>query len=219
MPGRLSDLQDRILRVTRSVEPPWSLTGGGALAGFHLRHRATRDLDLFWHGLSALGEVPREIEQRLRADGLEVSTVSRAPSFHRFQVASPHDTCVVDLVADTSVILEPPVRTESSATGPLLVDTPYEIFVNKLCALLGRSEIRDLVDLKALLETGLDLERALSDANRKDAGFSPLVLAWVLRSLPLAVLAGRSGLSSAEAEELAGFRDQLVSRLIGEPPP
>lgn len=170
MPGRLSDLQDRILRVTRSVEPPWSLTGGGALAGFHLRHRATRDLDLFWHGLPALGELAREIEQRLRNDGLDVSTITRAPSFHRFNVTSADDSCLIDLVADTSVVIEPPVREASPATGPLLVDTPYEIFVNKLCALLGRPEIRDLVDLKALLETGLDLERALSDANRKDAG-------------------------------------------------
>jgi hypothetical protein len=29
------------------LQPPWTLTGGGALAGFHTKHRETRDLDLF----------------------------------------------------------------------------------------------------------------------------------------------------------------------------
>jgi hypothetical protein len=34
-----SELQWRILRVLADLDPPWVLTGGGALAGFHLKHR------------------------------------------------------------------------------------------------------------------------------------------------------------------------------------
>lgn len=43
----LSPLQWRILRALAVEDPPWSLTGGGALVGFHLHHRETRALDLF----------------------------------------------------------------------------------------------------------------------------------------------------------------------------
>lgn len=43
--GKLSTLQERVLRLLADVEPPWTLTGGAALAGFHTHHRTTRDLD------------------------------------------------------------------------------------------------------------------------------------------------------------------------------
>ena len=43
--GKLSSLQERVLRLLADIEPPWTLTGGAALAGFHTHHRATRDLD------------------------------------------------------------------------------------------------------------------------------------------------------------------------------
>jgi hypothetical protein len=59
------------------------------------------------------------------------------------------------------------------------VDTAYEILVNELCALLGRSELRNLVEVRALLDQGFDLARALADAPKKDSGFSPVTLAWV----------------------------------------
>ena len=50
----LSPLQVRILEALADLDPPWTLTGGGALVGFHLKHRTTRDLDLFLHGRAML---------------------------------------------------------------------------------------------------------------------------------------------------------------------
>jgi hypothetical protein len=38
------------------IDPHWTLTGGGALAGVHLGHRETRDLDLFWRSRPELVE-------------------------------------------------------------------------------------------------------------------------------------------------------------------
>ena len=46
---RLSSLQWRILRVLSKLRPAWTLSGGGALVGFYLKHRETKDLGLFWH--------------------------------------------------------------------------------------------------------------------------------------------------------------------------
>jgi hypothetical protein len=39
--GNLTPLQWRSLEILGGLEPPWTLTGGGALVGFHLQHRVT----------------------------------------------------------------------------------------------------------------------------------------------------------------------------------
>ena len=94
------------------------------------------------------------------------------------------------------------------------VDTPHEILVNKLCALLGRAELRDLIDLQQLLARGGNLEQALRDAPRKDGGFSPLTLAWVLKNTDPAPLARAMGWGEAQIEGLSNFHAWLIDRLI-----
>jgi hypothetical protein len=84
-------------------------------------------------------------------------------------------------------VADPFASVEAPRVVPLepivvLAASPHEILVAKLTALLGRSEIRDLVDVRALLEAGGDVDRALSDAPRTDASFSAMTLAWVLDS-------------------------------------
>ncbi len=65
-------------------------------------------------------------------------------------------------------------------------------------------------------------ERGLHDPDpevrspRKDAGFSPLTLAWVLKSFAPATLARALGLGPgpAETEEIAAFHRQLQERIV-----
>jgi hypothetical protein len=211
--GRLTSLQWRILRALSTLRPAWTLSGGGALVGFYLEHRETRDLDLFWHGKSALGDLPQLARDRLRADGLDVSDMQTSLSFHQFRVSLGSDSCIVDLVADPSAVVETPRRFDIGA-GEIEVDSPHEILVNKLCALLGRAELRDLVDLHQLLAQGGDLERALGDAPRKDGGFSPLTLAWVLEGMNIAHLARALGMSDTQARVLSDFHASLIERLV-----
>jgi hypothetical protein len=210
--GKLSALQWRILRVLSPLEPAWTLSGGGALVGFYLEHRETKDLDLFWHGKSELGDLPRAARDLLRADGLDVSDLQTARSFHQFRVALGAESCIVDLVADPSEVLETPRRFDIGV--PIQVDTPHEILVNKLCALLGRAELRDLIDLRDLLARGGNLERALRDAPRKDGGFSPLTLAWVLKETGPAAAARAMGWSDAKIRDLSDFHTELIEKLI-----
>lgn len=75
--GKLSSLQERVLRLLADIEPPWTLTGGAALAGFHTHHRATRDLDLFFRPQAALGTVIGAVREHLERDGLNVAGVRR----------------------------------------------------------------------------------------------------------------------------------------------
>lgn len=210
---KLTALQWRILAVLAGIEPGWTLTGGGALAGIYLKHRTTKDLDLFWHGQHQLGDLPREVRDRLSAAGLETTVLQSGGTFFQLRVSDGNGVCVVDLVADPVPPVVAPQRIAVQGAS-ITVDDPQEILVNKLCALLGRAEIRDLVDVRGLLASGADLKRALADAPRKDAGFSHLTLAWVLRDIRPKALGRLAGLSEDEATALEDFKERLVMELL-----
>jgi len=212
LPSRLTPFQERVLELLAGIDPPWTLTGGGALVGLHLGHRATRDLDLFWHGQAELGALRAEAAGRLRAAGLAVESVHGGPSFERMRVTEGDETLLVDLVAEPVATIERPVAARVGSAD-ILIDTPHEILVNKLCALLDRSELRDLQDVRELLAREGDLERALADAPRKNSGFSPLTVAWLLREMPVPSMAAAASLGEADQRELEVFRDELVSRI------
>jgi len=210
--AKLSPLQWRILRILAPLQPRWVLTGGGALAGFYLQHRSTRDLDLFWRGRDQLDPLPREVEAQLRAAGLAVDVLQSAVTFHRFRVSSDSDACVLDLVAEHAPSIEVPITMQVDDVE-ILVDSRQEILTSKLCALLGRCELRDLQDVKALIEAGASLDRALAEAPRKDGGFSPLTLAWVLEQFQVRVVAQALGESTQETDELTHFQRWLIEQL------
>jgi len=210
---RLDSLQERVLLVLAGTCPGWRLTGGAALAGFHLGHRTTRDLDLLWGGCERLARIPEEVRAALAADQLSVVTVQSAPSFHRMRVTDGHLVTVLDLVAEPAAPIEPP-EVFCRGETKLVVDTPYEILVNKLCTLLGRAELRDLEDVGALLARGGDLERAMADAPRKDGGFSALTLAWVLENLDIQGIGSVTGLGSEQIVALDRIRRDLVEQLL-----
>jgi hypothetical protein len=93
--------------------------------------------------------------------------------------------------------------------GTILVDTPHEILVNKLGTLLNRAEPRDLIDLRALLQHGGDLRRALRDAARKDGGFSPLTVGWSLEGFDVEKRGAALGMTATEVRELDAYRRRL----------
>ncbi len=172
MLGRLSALQVRVLQALAALDPRWTLTGGGALAGFYLAHRQTKDVDLFFHGVAVLARLPEDAAAALKAEGMFVEFLQRSPAFCRLRADLHGEAVVVDLVAEAvpNVFPPEPRRVEDVE---ILVDSRTEILVNKLGALYSRSEIRDLVDTKALVDAGEDLDAALSLVSRKDGGFSP----------------------------------------------
>jgi hypothetical protein len=180
--------------------------------GFHLAHRETRDLDLFWRERRELGDLVASALGALRTDGLEAQVLRTAPAFAELRVEDGSGSCIVDLVAEPFAPVEAPVmaRVEDAT---IAVDTRRELLASKLATLLERSEIRDLADVKALLDAGGDLETGLRDAPSKDAGFSPLTLAWVLKSYDPRPAARALGSEDAGMEDLASFRQWLIDRL------
>jgi hypothetical protein len=209
---KLTTLQRRILRVLAEVTPRWTLTGGGALAGVHLGHRETRDLDLFWRNRAELGTLVAEAVSVLRADGLDAEMLRTAPAFGELRVSDGADSCIVDLVAEPFAPIGPPEQAVIEGTV-IAVDSKHELLASKLATLLERSEIRDLVDVKALVDAGGDLNAALGDAPKKDAGFSPLTLAWVLKGYDARPAAKALAWSDTRTRELLSFREWLIDRL------
>ncbi len=209
MSAQLTDLQKRVLGLLADLSPHLSLSGGAALAAFHLGHRTTRDLGLFVHGAESIAELRRETVARLRAGGLDVRELRSLDAFATIEaVDGAGESVVVDLVAEPVATLEPPQERRELGFA-VRVDTAHEILVNKLCALLHRSEPRDLFDLWSLGRAGGDLRRGLEDAPRKDGGFSALTLGWVLRGWNLESACRAAGFE-AHLPELLAFRDELL---------
>lgn len=65
--------------------------------------------------------------------------------------------------------------------------------------------------MRALEQAGFAVESAVPLAAGKDGGFSPAVLAWTLKRLPIARDA--RGLAGLSAAELKRYRDDLCDRL------
>jgi hypothetical protein len=205
--SRLTGLQTEILEAFFREEGRFFLTGGGALAGYHLGHRETHDLDLFTLA-PAMEDGVRALRGAAAQVGASWADVRTAPEFRRILLTRGTESVIVDLVIEHAEQLLP----EKPLHGIVRVDLAKEIFANKLCALLGRSEIRDLVDLRALEGLGLPLHEALEAGRRKDGGLTPAQLAWVLSQITIqdgAVLPG-----SVPPAELREYLRNLVDRLV-----
>jgi predicted nucleotidyltransferase component of viral defense system len=176
--GGLNNLQNEFLREFFGRENRFYLTGGAALVGFYLGHRETNDLDLFTleneieNGFAIARDVARALDAGVEA-------IQTAPDFRRLLVKRGDEAVVVDLVREYVFQLE----REKREIGGIRIDSPEEILANKLCALLSRSEIRDLVDVRELEKAGFNFETALSVAQQKDTGLTPAQLAWVLNQI------------------------------------
>lgn len=136
------------------------LTGGTALSAFHLHHRESEDLDLFFRrpfdaravtqwvsSVSDTEAVPHRVQQRL---GFLV-TVAGGP-------------LKVEFVHYDFDHLEVPVARH----GAVRVDGLRDICANKLSALIERVEAKDYADLLFLLRRpGVTVETAMEDCRAK----------------------------------------------------
>jgi hypothetical protein len=205
--SRLTPFQGEVLSAFFERAQGFYLTGGAALAGFHLGHRETHDLDLFTL-VGPLTDGVAALRDLVRAIGARCDEVRTAPEFRRFVLSRGDDSVVVDLVVERA----PQLVTDKPWVGSIQIDPPEEILANKLCALLGRAEIRDLVDVRALEQSGLSLEPALAAGRQKDGGLTPGQLAWVLSQISIGEEARVPG--GVTASELRRYLQDLIDRLV-----
>ena len=92
----------------------------------------------------------QDVAQQMNAS---LESLQTSPDFRRLLLRRNDDAIVIDLVRERVAQTSP----EKLLVGAIRVDPPEEILANKLCALLSRSEIRDLVDVRALETLGYSL--------------------------------------------------------------
>ncbi len=202
----LNKLQIDFLQAFFAHENRFFLSGGAALVGFYFGHRETHDLDLFTlendieNGFRLVNEVAKELNA-------SVEPIQTSPDFRRFLVKRETEAIVIDLVREYVFQISP----EKPIINGIRVDSPEEILANKLCALLSRSEIRDLIDVRELENAGFSLENALTAASKKDSGLTASQLAWVLNQIKFGDDFQPSG--EVSADELRIYLQDLITRL------
>lgn len=182
------------------------LGGGAALAGVWLRHRLSRDLDLFCHERDAVRSLARQLPDIAASVGLRAELKRDSGGFVRGSLELGSQRLEVDLIHESLPDLEPPPPIES-----VLVESLIDLRASKLTCLLSRAEPRDLIDVLFLERAGFPAEDDLASAAQKDAGIDPATLAWLLRDFPVGPFPIM--LVPLTTEEVVSFRDALTERL------
>jgi len=164
--SKLTALQGEVLAAFFQRERDFFLTGGAALAGFHLGHRMTDNLDLFTRQATAFERGRYVLADVAAALGGELHVRQDVPGSKRLVLTRGDEGVVIDLVKDTS----PQLHADKLQRDNLVIDPPDEILANKLAAIAGRTEERDLVDVMFLERAGYSVEAALPVALEKDGG-------------------------------------------------
>lgn len=201
---RLTVLQRDFLRALAARPSGFFLTGGAVLAGWVLRHRRTDDLDLFTTDDGSMRDADR-LARAIAADiGATVEPTQTSPDCRRYSLRREAESMLVDFIRERVAQLHDKIVRDG-----VTMDATEEIVANKICALLGRAELRDIVDLYCLEMAGLQVERFLGDAQRKDGGVTPAALAWVLSEVVVPdVLPG-----DVDAEAVRTFVRDLEARM------
>lgn len=152
------------------------LTGGTALAAFHLYHRKSVDLDLFTLDDLAMREAGLILPQLAADLGCQIGRARTTEHFRQFLLEpETGDPLQVDLVRDFG-----PQYGQRMIVGNIVVDSMENIGANKLTAILGRTEAKDFVDLYFILQAGYEFEDLLAKAREKDLGLQPFYMAGTL---------------------------------------
>ncbi len=189
------------------VRSHFYLTGGTALAGFHYGHRYSEDLDLFTHGVD-LDPIPAVLRDAAAELKLPLEGGMASPSFHRYRVGG----LKVEFVRDVDFRVGSPELKHG-----ILVDCLKNIAVNKVCAIYGRLDAKDYVDLDALLvREGYDLFALFDLARMKDGGIDPFQWAQIIADVgELRVFPRMVGPFDREklVRRFQDLRDRILDRL------
>jgi len=165
--GIISSLQREILSVIASIgdNEKFYLTGGTALAEFYLGHRRSYDLDIFTVEKDIILPFSRRLEEELKGK-FNVKIVRRFESFVEFEIGIFSEAIKLQLAYDSPFRFGEP---EKSDIG-IRVNDYKDLITDKLLALYGRAEPRDIIDFYCILKKE-DFWYLTKLASQKDPGF------------------------------------------------
>lgn len=186
----MDPFHERLARVALDVAASYgfALAGGYAVQAHGFLDRPSADVDLFAEA-SAQFDFSQAVDAVIaayRRDGLQADAEVRSSTFARLSVSIGEERAKVELGVDWRK--NEPILL---AIGPVL--HADDAVANKVCALFGRAEVRDYVDVAAILASGRYSEEDLVRlAEEHDPGFDPSWFTEALNAvdrLPVALFA------------------------------
>ena len=175
----LSQIQKRVLHLLAVNRSPESyLAGGAAIHRPENSPRYSQDLDIFNDSESVVAQAFAADRAVLEKAGYSVAGIQALPGYVRADVSDGTSVLKLDWARDSAFRFMPLIK--DPEIGYLL--HPVDLAINKVLALAGRDEIRDLIDTLYVHETTLGLGALCWAAAGKDPGFSPPSLLEMLRS-------------------------------------
>lgn len=177
MENLLTKLQRQVLTdfFNTPLGKTFFLTGGTALSAFYFGHRESLDLDLFTFEDIKLQAVSQIFRQTAKSSYTKLTHQVATENYHEFYFTGKDQTLKVDIVKDIPVHFG---RIKSFER--VRVDSIDNIGSNKICAILGRTEAKDFIDLYFILNGGFSFEKLLKEAKQKDVGLTEFYLANTL---------------------------------------
>lgn len=171
----LYPFQNDALRLVGEANTGFYLTGGTALSRGYLNHRLSDDLDLFVNFDSRFREwSERVVDTFWRNGDWSTDVILKEEYFVRAVLTRDELRLKVEMIND--VASRSGDVTEHSILGRL--DSPENILANKLTALIGREEPRDVADVWGICtKLKLSINEAIRGAQSKSSGIYPLDLA------------------------------------------
>jgi hypothetical protein len=176
----LTDFQKGVARRIAANRSPESHVAGGAVINRgESGLRISEDLDIF-HDVPEGGPTAAEMvaasaeadERVLRGAGYAVEWKTRVPGLFRAVVSRGDDHLRLDWTTDSAFRFFPAQPDEDF--GYCL--HPADLATNKVLALVGRSEIRDFLDILQLDREYLSLGAIIWAACGKDEGYTPALI-------------------------------------------
>ncbi|MCX6254828.1 MAG: nucleotidyl transferase AbiEii/AbiGii toxin family protein [Bacteroidia bacterium] len=141
--NNLSLLQDKFLAWWVPFGLPFYLTGGTALGRFYLNHRYSEDLDFFVNADPDFSKhilfIKNELQKEFKTD---ISKAIVTDEFARFFIDDNDTYLKVEFVNDIAYRSDIPVKSNLGN-----IDTITNILSNKLTAIVGRDEPKDVFDI------------------------------------------------------------------------
>ncbi len=177
---KLYELQDKVLDIVFDTESIFYLTGGTCLSRFYYEKRYSDDLDFFTHANIEFNRGIREIKIALSKKFTVVEEVT-SKDFIRFKI---EDLLQIDFVNDRIMRYE----SLNYLDNGYIIDNCKNIFANKITAVIGRDNPKDIFDIYLLDKfTDFDFQEIITVAHEK-AGFSNDDLIIRLKTFPLFLL-------------------------------
>ncbi len=174
----LTDFQSQLgLWMAKNRSEDNYLAGGAAILSSPNTQRYSQDLDYFQDSAARVASAFEADRKTLVEHGCSLESEIMQPGYIRAVVRHGKTATKVEWAQDSSWRFMPVIR--SDVFGYQL--HPIDLATNKILALAGRDEPRDLVDALHLHQHLLGLGPLVWASVGKDPGFSPLSLLELLR--------------------------------------